>query len=109
MPRHYIDLESDRDALFGSRNLVSLEFAADKLKVSSHMLEKSASRSQGPLLMWIFGGGGQVMRKYREAYIDMGPAPGPDLPHGWQGCTAEDLLGEARHQHADPKNQDVRG
>ena len=106
MPRHYIDQESDRDALFASRNLVSLEFAADVLKVGPHMLEKSASRTQGPLLMWIFGGGGQVMRKYREAYIDMGPAPGLDLPHAWQGCTAEECLGEARQHAADPKNRD---
>jgi hypothetical protein len=107
MPRHYIDQESDRDALFASRNLVSLEFAADLLKVNAHTLEKSASRSQGPLLMWIFGGGGQLMRKYREAYIDMGPAPGQDLAHAWQGCTPEELLGEARQHLADPKNRDV--
>jgi|ERR1051326_2678119 hypothetical protein len=108
MPRHYIDQESDRDALFVSRNLVSLEFAADVLKVSAHTLEKSASRSQGSLLMWIFSGGGQVMRKYRDAYIDMGPAPGPDLPHAWQGCVPEELLGEARQHAADPKSRDVR-
>ena len=108
MPRHYIDQESDRDALFASRNLVGLEFAAEVLKVSAHTLEKSASRSQGPLLMWIFGGGGQLMRKYRDAYIDMGPAPGPDLPHAWQGCAPEELLGEARQHAADPKNRDVR-
>jgi hypothetical protein len=107
MPRHYIDQESDRDALFASRNLVSLEFAADLLKVNPHALEKSASRRQGPLLMWIFGGRGQVMRKYREEYIDMGTAPGPDLPHTWQGCTPEELLGEARQHAADPKSRDV--
>jgi len=107
MPRHYIDQESDRDALFASRNLVSLEFAADELKVSAHTLEKSAGRSHGPLLMWIFGGPGQVMRRYREAYIDMGPAPGPDLPHAWQGCPPEELLGEARQHVADMKSRDV--
>jgi hypothetical protein len=107
MPRHYIDQESDRDALFASRNLVSLEFAADVLKVSAHTLEKSASRSHGALLMWIFGGAGQLMRRYREAYIDMGPAPGPDLPHAWQGCGPEELLGEARQYAADPKSRDV--
>jgi hypothetical protein len=107
VPRHYIDQESDRDALFASRNLVSLEFAADVLKVSAHTLEKSASRSQGPLLMWIFGGGGNVMRKYRDEYIDMGPAPGPDLPHAWQGSAPEELLGEARQHAADPKSREV--
>jgi hypothetical protein len=107
VPRHYIDQESDRDALFASRNLVSLEFAADVLKVSAHTLEKSASRSQGPLLMWIFGGGGNAMRKYRDEYIDMGPAPGPDLPHAWQGCAPEELLGEARQHVADPKSREV--
>ena len=108
MPRHYIDQESDRDALFASRNLVSLEFAADVLKISAHTLEKSASRSQGPLLMWIFGSRGQVMRKYREMYIDMGPTPGPDLPHAWQGCPPEELLGEARQHAADPTSRDLR-
>lgn len=40
------------------------------------------------------------MRKYRDAYVDMGPSPGPDLPHAWQGHSAEELLGEARQQHA---------
>lgn len=103
MPRHYIDDESDRDALFASRNLVSLEFAADELKVSPHMLEKSASRSQGPFLIWVFGSPGQLMRKYRELYVDMGPAPGPDLPHAWQKFSPQELLGEARQHIADPK------
>lgn len=100
MPRHYIDEEWDRDALFASRNLVTLEFAADQMKVSPHAVEKTASRSQGPLLVWIFGGRGQILRKYREAYVDMGPSPGPDLPHAWQGHSAEELLGEARQRHA---------
>jgi hypothetical protein len=102
MPRHYIDEEWDRDALFASRNLVSLEFAADHLKVSTHAVEKAASRAQGVLLVWIFGARGQVMRKYRESYVDMGPSPGPDLPHAWQGHSAEELLGEARQRHANP-------
>ena len=103
MPRHYIDEESDRDALFASRNLVTLEFAADQLKVSLHMLEKSASRSQGPLLIWVFGSPGQLMRKYRELYVDMGPAPGPDVPHAWQNFSPQELLGEARQHFAEPK------
>ena len=102
MPRHYIDEEWDRDALFFRRNLVSLEFAAEQMKVNTHALEKTASRAHGPLLVWIFGGHGQVLRKYREAYVDMGPAPGPDLPHAWQGHSAEELLGEARQRHASP-------
>ena len=106
MPRHYIDEEWDRDALFSSRNLVSLEFAADHLKVSTHVVEKVAGRSHGALLMWIFGGRGQVMRKYRDAYVDMGPSPGPDLPHAWQGRSAEELLGEARSRHADLDRRD---
>jgi hypothetical protein len=106
MPRHYIDEEWDRDALFARRNLVSLEFAAERLKVSTHAVEKAASRTQGPLLMWVFGGRDQVMRKYREVYIDMGPAPGPDLPHAWQGHSAEELLGEARQRHAGPNGLD---
>ena len=42
------------------------------------------------------------MRKYRDAYIDMGPSPGPDLPHGWQGRSAQELLGDTRQQHATP-------
>jgi|SRR5579859_513848 len=102
MPRHYIDEEWDRDALFLSRNLVSVEFAAEQMKVSMHSLEKTASRSQGPLLVWIFGSRGQVLRKYRDAYVDMGPKPGPDLPHEWQGHSPEELLGEARQRHAAP-------
>jgi hypothetical protein len=102
MPRHYIDEEWDRDALFASRNLVSLEFGAEYLKVSTHSIEKSAGRTQGPLLVWMFGGHGQVMRKYRDAYVDMGPWPGPDLPHAWQGYSAEELLSEARQRHASP-------
>ena len=101
MPRHSIDHEWDRDALFVARNLVSLEFAADQLRVSTHAIEKAAGRAQAGLLMWIFGGRGQVMRKYRNVYVDMGPAPGPDLPHAWQGHSAEELLGEARRRHAD--------
>src|SRR5919199_1897732 len=100
MPRHYIDQEWDRDALFACRNLVSLEFAAEQLKTTTHAVEKAASRPQGALLVWIFGGRGQLMRKYRDAYVDMGPSPGPDLPHAWQGHSAEELLGEARKQHA---------
>jgi hypothetical protein len=101
MPRHYIDAEWDRDALFARRNLVTLEFAADHLKVTAHALEKAAGRTQGALLMWIFGCPGQMMRKYRDAYVDMGPSPGPDLPHAWQGHSAEELLGDARQRHAD--------
>jgi hypothetical protein len=101
MPRHYIDEEWDRDALFACRNLVSLEFAAEHLKVSTHAVEKAASRTQGALLIWIFGGREQLMRKYRDVYVDMGPSSGPDLPHAWQGHSAEELLGEARLQHAD--------
>jgi hypothetical protein len=100
MPRHYFNEEWDRDALFASRNLVSPEFAAHSLRVTTHAVEKAASRAQGALLVWIFGGRGQVMRKYRESYVDMGPSPGLDLPHAWQGHSAEELLGEARQQHA---------
>jgi hypothetical protein len=102
MPRYCIDEEWDRDALFAGRNLVSVEFAADFLKVSTHMVEKAAGRAHGPLLGWIFGCREQVMRKYREVYVDMGPSPGPDLPHAWQGHAPEELLGEARRRHADP-------
>jgi hypothetical protein len=102
MPRHYIDEEWDRDALFGSRNLVSLEFAAEYLKVSMHAVEKAAGRTQGALLVWVFGVQRQVMRKYRDLYVDMGPRPGPDLPHAWQGHSPEELLGEARQRHANP-------
>jgi hypothetical protein len=101
MPRHYIDEEWDRDALFACRNLVTVEFAAEHLTVSTHAVEKAAGRTQGALLMWIFGGRGQVMRKYRDVYVDMGPSPGPDLPHAWQGHAAEELLGEARQRHTD--------
>jgi hypothetical protein len=54
----------------------------------------------GPWLLWAFGGRGQVMRKYRDMYVDMGPCPGPDLPHAWQGVAPEVLLGEARQQVA---------
>ena len=100
MPKHYIDEEWDRDALFASRNLVTQEFAADYLKVSLHAIEKAAARTQGPLLVWIFGARGQTMRKYREAYVDMGPRQGGDLAHAWQGSTPEVLLGEARQQFA---------
>jgi hypothetical protein len=106
MPRHYIDAEWDRDALFACRNLVSLEFAAEHLKVSTHAVEKAAGRTQGALLLWIFGGRGQLMRKYRDAYVDMGPSPGPDLPHAWQGHTAEELLGAARQRRAAPNKLD---
>jgi hypothetical protein len=108
VPRHYIDEEADRDALFTNRNLVSVEYAADQLKVSPHTLEKTASRSQGPLLMWVFGSRGQLMRKYREVYIDMGPSPGPDLPHAWRGRSPEESLGEARRRHADPTELEGR-
>lgn len=100
MPKHYIDEEWDRDALFASRNLVSLEFAAEHLKVSLHAIEKAAARAQGPLLVWIFGAPGQTMRKYRDVYVDMGPRPGLDLAHAWHGCTPELLLGGARQHFA---------
>jgi hypothetical protein len=100
MPKHYIDEEWDRDALFASRNLVSQEFAAEHMKVSLHAIEKAAARTQGPLLVWIFGGRGQTMRKYREVYVDMGPRPGFDLAHAWHGSSPELLLGEARQQLA---------
>ncbi len=105
MPRHYIDEEWDRDALFVCRNLVNVEFAAELMKVSTHILEKNAGRAQGPLLLWIFGGHGQLMRKYRDVYVDMGRSPGPDLPHAWQGHS-EDLLGEARQRLASPNGLD---
>jgi hypothetical protein len=106
MPRHYIDDEWDRDALFAFRSLVSLEFAAKHVKVSSHAVKKAAGRAQGAPLMWIFGGRGQLMRKYRDAYVGMGPSPGPDLPHAWQGHSAEGLLGEAPQRHASPNGLD---
>jgi hypothetical protein len=104
MPKHYIDAEWDRDALFATRNLVTLEFAAEQLKVSPHHVEKTAARQQGPLLLWVFGGAGQTMRKYRELYVDMGPRSGPDSPHDWQAQSPELLLGEARQQHADRRH-----
>jgi hypothetical protein len=100
MPRHYIDEEWDRDALFTTRNLVTPEYAAEHLKVTSRTVEKSAGREQGSLLVWVFGGRGSTMRKYHEVYIDMGPRPGPDTPHAWQGYSPEVLLGEARQQYA---------
>ena len=109
MPRHYIDEEWDRDAVFACRNLVSLEFAAEQLKTTPHAVEKTASRTQGPLLVWVFGGRGQLMRKYRDVYVDMGPSGGPDLPHAWQGHAAEELLGEARQRHAIPDVLDGLG
>ncbi len=102
MPRHYIDEEWDRDALFTGRNLVSLEFAASVLRVTEHTIEKTAGRAHGALLVWVFGGREQLMRKYREEYVDMGPRPGPDLPHAWQGHPAIELLGDARQRYADP-------
>jgi hypothetical protein len=109
MPRHYIDEEWDRDALFSCRNLVSLEFAADQLRVTIHTLEKTAGRAQGPLLLWVFGGRGQLLRKYLPSYVDMGPSPGPDLPHAWQGSSPEEILGLARKRHADPHALDGLG
>jgi hypothetical protein len=102
MPRHYIDEEWDRDALFGCRNLVSLEFAAELLKTTPKAVDKAAGRTHGPLLIWVFGGRGEVMRKYREIYVDMGPRPGPDLPDAWRGHALPELLGEARRRYADP-------
>jgi hypothetical protein len=101
MPKHYIDEEWDRDALFATRNLVSLDFAAEHLKVSPHAVEKAAARQHGPLLLWVYGGGGQTMRKYRQEYVDMGPRAGLDLAHAWQESTPEHLLGEARQQFAE--------
>ncbi len=106
MPRHYIDEEWDRDALFACRNLVSLEFAAEQMKTTTHAVEKAAGRTHGSLLLWIFGGRGQLMRKYRDTYVDMGPSPGPDQPHAWQGHSAEELLGEARQRYASPNGLD---
>jgi hypothetical protein len=106
MPRHCIDEEWDRDALFACRNLVSLEFAAEHLKVTTHALDEAAGQAQGPLPTWIFGGRGQLMRKYRDAYVGIGPSPGPDLPHAWQGHFAEGLLGEAPQRHASPDGLD---
>jgi len=107
MPKHYIDEEWDRDALFTTRNLVTLEFAADQLKVSPHAVEKTGGRQQGPLLLWVFGAAGQTMRKYRELYVDMGYRPGPDLPHDWQTQNPQELLGEARQRHASPTGKQI--
>jgi len=101
LPKHYIDAEWDRDALFASRNLVTLEFAAEHLRVTTHAVEKAAAREQGPLLLWVFGGRGQLMRKYREVYVDMGPRPGGDLAHEWQGVSPQQLLGDARLHFAE--------
>ena len=101
VPRSYIDEEWDRDAIFTCRNLVTVEFAAQQLKVTTHSIDKAANRIHGALLMWVFGGRGQLMRKYREMYVDMGPRPGPDLPHAWQGHSSEELLGEVRQRYAD--------
>jgi hypothetical protein len=106
MPRHYIDDEWDLDALFACRNLVSLEFAAEHLKVSSHAVEKAAGRARGAPLMWVFGGRGQLMRKYRDAYVGIGPSAGPDLPHAWHCHSAEGLLGEAPQRSASPDGLD---
>ncbi len=100
MPRHYVDEEWDRDALFATRNLVTPEFAAEALRIMLHAVEKSAGRERGPLLAWVFGTRGQVMRKYREVYVDMGPRPGPDSAHQWQESTPEALLGESRQRYA---------
>ena len=36
-----------------------------------------------------------MIRKYRDAFVDRGPTPGPDLPHTWH----EELLGEAPQRH----------
>jgi hypothetical protein len=108
VPRHYIDEEWDRDALFAARNLVTVEYAAEQLKVTDHAIEKAAHREQGPLLLWVFGVRGQTMRKYRDVYVDMGPRPGPDLPHEWHGHVPEALLGEARQQYAGPPKVKVR-
>jgi hypothetical protein len=106
--RHYIDEEWDRDALFAARNMVTVEFAAEQLKVSGHAIEKAAHREQGPLLLWVFGVRGQTMRKYHDVYVDMGPRSGPDLPHAWHGFVPEALLGEARQQYAGPPKLRVR-
>jgi hypothetical protein len=95
VPRHYIDEEWDRDALFAARNLVTVEFAAEQLKVTGQ-------RERGSLLVWVFGARGVTMRKYHERYVDMGPRPGADLPHAWHGFLPEALLGEARLQYAGP-------
>jgi hypothetical protein len=88
MPRHHIDNEADRDALFACRNLVSLEFAAKHLEVSRQAMKKAADRAQGAPRMWIRGARRQLMRKYRDACVDMGPSPGPGLPHAWRAVAA---------------------
>jgi hypothetical protein len=106
MPRQYIDQDWDRDAVFGCRNLVSPEFAARQLNVTTHALQKAAGRARGALPMLIFGGCRQLMPKYCHAYIDMGPSRGPDLPHAWQGHSAPELLGEARQRHVAPNKLD---
>ena len=108
MPRHYIDEEWDRDALFATRNLVTVDFAAEQLKVNCHAIDKAAHREQGPLLVWVFGAPGMTMRKYHDQYVDMGPRPGPDLPHAWHGHVPEALLGEARQHYAGPAKVKVR-
>ena len=77
-----------------------LEYAAEHLRVGTHAIQKTAGRAQGALLVWVSGAGGQVLRKYRDLYVDMGPRPGPDLPHAWQGHSPQELLGEARQRHA---------
>jgi hypothetical protein len=77
MPRHYIDEEWNRDALFTSRNLVGLEFAAEHLKVTLHAVERPSVGPRVPLHIRIAGGYGQVTCKYRDAYVDMGPSTGP--------------------------------
>jgi hypothetical protein len=100
MPRHYIDEEWDRDALFSTRNLVTTDYAAEHLRVSPRAVEKAAGREQGALLIWVFGGRGQTMRKYHEEYVDMGPRPGPDLPHEWHGYLPAAMLGQSRQQYA---------
>jgi hypothetical protein len=71
MPKHYIDEEWDRDALFADRNHVTLEFAAEQLKVTPHAVQTAAGRQHGSLLLWVFGSPGKTMRKYRELYVDM--------------------------------------
>jgi len=106
MPRHCIDDEWDRDALFACRNLISLEFAAEHLKVATHAVDEAAGQAQGSLPLWIFGGSGQLMRKYRDTYVGIGPSAGPDLPRAWQGHSAQGLLGEARQRHASPGGLD---
>jgi hypothetical protein len=41
MHRDYVDEEWNRDARFASRNLVSLEFTAEHLKVTRHAVGSS--------------------------------------------------------------------